>query len=318
MLDLLIRGGEVVTSQGVGKWSVGVQGEKIAFIGTDEHAPQAGRTIDASGKIVVPGGIEPHAHLDIYDLTNPDAGVSTLGPEEDTRGMAFGGTTTHLDFCCHPSPEWISPRGSKRGAARWKGQSYVDYSFHVGLLGALPLSVFDQIGDVIKQGFPSFKVFTTDVMPPHPKRVRVRLDMGRVQLAMEKVAKHDGIMVVHAEDDDLVQFNYERFAAEGRTEGWNMNLVHTKLSEELAFDARSSAWPARAGPESISCILRRAKAWRRWPRRAGDDLPIYCETLHHYACFSADDYKTAARLLLSHLSFAERTRRQQGAVGRTD
>ena len=52
MLDLLIRGGEVVTPQGVGKWSVGVQGEKIAFIGTDEHAPQVGRTIDAGGKIV--------------------------------------------------------------------------------------------------------------------------------------------------------------------------------------------------------------------------------------------------------------------------
>jgi dihydroorotase-like cyclic amidohydrolase len=63
MLDLLIRGGEVVTPQGVGKWSVGVQGEKIAYVGTDDHAPQAGRTIDAGGKIVVPGGIEPHAHL---------------------------------------------------------------------------------------------------------------------------------------------------------------------------------------------------------------------------------------------------------------
>jgi len=42
---------------------------------------QAGRTIDAKGKIVVPGGIEPHAHLDIFDLTNPDSGESTLGPE---------------------------------------------------------------------------------------------------------------------------------------------------------------------------------------------------------------------------------------------
>ena len=217
MLDLLIRGGEVVTPQGVGKWSVGVQGEKIAFIGTDEHAPQAGRTIDAGGKIVVPGGIEPHAHLDIYDLTNPDAGVSTLGPEEDTRGMAFGGTTTHLDFC-FIEPGMDITQGIETRVARWKGQSYVDYSFHVGLMGALPISVFDQIGDVIKQGFPSFKIFTTDVMPPHPKRVRLRLDMGRVQLAMEKVAKNDGIMVVHAEDDDLVQFNYEKFAAEGRTE----------------------------------------------------------------------------------------------------
>ena len=50
MFDLLIRGGEVVTPQGVGKWSVGVQGEKIVFIGTEEHAPQAGRTVDAAAR----------------------------------------------------------------------------------------------------------------------------------------------------------------------------------------------------------------------------------------------------------------------------
>ncbi len=191
------------------------EGEKIVFVGTEDQAAQAGRTIDASGKIVVPGGIEPHAHLDIYDLTNPDAGKSTLGPEDDTRGMAHGGTTTHLDFC-FVEPGMDITQAIEQRAARWKGNSFVDYSFHIGLIGALPLSVFDQIGDVIKQGFPSFKVFTTDVMPPHPRRIRVRLDMGRIQLAMDKVAKNDGIMVVHAEDDDLVQFNYERFIAEGR------------------------------------------------------------------------------------------------------
>jgi dihydropyrimidinase len=172
---------------------------------------------------------------DIFDLTNPDSGRSTLGPEEDTRGMAFGGTTTHLDFCfVEPSME-ITEAIEKR-CARWKGNSFVDYSFHVGLMGALPIKTFDQLADVIKQGFPSFKVFTTDVLPPHPKRISVRLDLGRIQLAMEKVAKNDGIMVVHAEDDELVQFNYQRFAAEGRTEGHNLHLVHTKLSEELAFE----------------------------------------------------------------------------------
>jgi N-acyl-D-aspartate/D-glutamate deacylase len=48
----------------------------------------AGLTIDATGKIVVPGGIEPHAHLDLFDLTNPDSGKSTLGPEQGTVGMA--------------------------------------------------------------------------------------------------------------------------------------------------------------------------------------------------------------------------------------
>jgi len=289
MLDLLIRGGQMVTPQGVGNWSVGVQGEKIVFVGMDDQSPQAGRTINAAGRIVVPGGIEPHAHLDIYDLTNPDYGKSTLGPEEDTRGMAFGGTTTHLDFC-FVEPGIKPTEAIEQRVARWKGQSYVDYSFHVGLMGALPISVFDQIDDIIKQGFPSFKIFTTDVMPPHPKRVRLRLDMGRVQLAMERVARSGGVMVVHAEDDDLVQFNYERFTAEGRADGWNMHLVHTKLSEELAFDrvirlARSTGagvyfvhTSAREGVEAVA-------------EARGRNLPVYCETLHHYACFSHDDYK---------------------------
>src|SRR5260370_11765563 len=128
------------------------------------------------------------------------------------------------------------PRAIEERCARWKGNSFVDYSFHVGLRGAQPVKTFDQLGEVIKQGFSSFKGFTTDVLPPHPKRIPLRIDIGRIQLAMEKVAKNDGIMVVHAEDDDIVQFNYQRFAEEGRTEGHNLALVHTKLSEELPFN----------------------------------------------------------------------------------
>src|SRR5258708_14217777 len=155
MLALLIRGGEVGTPQGGGKWRGGVQGEKIVFIGTEEHAPQAGRTIDAGGKIVVPGGIEPHAHLDIYDLTNPDAGVSTLGPEEDTRGMAFGGTTTHLDFC-FIAPSMEITHAIEGRCARRTGNSFVAYSFHVGLMGAFPIKTFHHLADVINHGFPTF------------------------------------------------------------------------------------------------------------------------------------------------------------------
>jgi len=73
------------------------------------------------------------------------------------------------------------------------------------------------------------------VLPPHPKRAGNRIDFGRIHFAMEKVAKAGGIMVVHGEDEDLVQFNYERFREEGRMEGSNLHLVHTKLSELLAF-----------------------------------------------------------------------------------
>src|SRR5947208_1255158 len=71
---------------------------------------------------------------------------------------------------------------------RWQGDSYVDYSFDVALQGALRLGVFDEIPEAIQQGFPSFKVFTLDILPPHPRRPSYRLDFGRIQLAMEGAA----------------------------------------------------------------------------------------------------------------------------------
>ncbi|HKV55555.1 MAG TPA: amidohydrolase family protein [Candidatus Binataceae bacterium] len=183
-------------------------------------------------------------------------------------------------------------RAIEERCARWKNKSHVDYSFHVGLLGALPLKVFDQIDDVVKQGFPSFKVFTTNILPPHPKRMPVRLDFGRIQLAMEKVAKSGGIMVVHAEDDDLVQFNYERFTAEGRTAGTNLHLVHTKLSERLAFE-RVIRVAAAAGAGVYFVHTSASDGVEAVADARGHGLPVYAETLHQYALFSAEDYKQA-------------------------
>ena len=183
---------------------------------------------------MAPGGVEPHAHLAHGIMSHPEAPAMTLGPEDDTKGMACGGTTTHIDFAYVRPGLDIQPVIEQR-AARWKGNSYVDYAFHITLAGALPIRVFDQIPEAIQAGYPSFKVFTTNVLPPHPKRAGNRLDFGRIHFAMEKVATAGGIMVVHGEDEDLVQFNYERFREEGRMEGSNLHLVHTKLSELLAF-----------------------------------------------------------------------------------
>src|SRR5262245_24121738 len=93
MLDLVIRGGDVVTPQGVGRWDVAIDGERIVALGLPEHGLQAGRVIDATGQIVVPGGIEPHTHLAHFIPMPPEENLHTLGPEEATRGMVLGGTT---------------------------------------------------------------------------------------------------------------------------------------------------------------------------------------------------------------------------------
>ncbi len=291
MLDLVIRGGRVVTPQGVGSWDVGVQDGRITVLGAPSTLPtEAARVIDATGLIVTPGGVEPHTHLAHAIMSHPESPSITLGPEEDTRGMACGGTTTHIDFCyVRPGGE-IMPVLEQR-AARWKGQSHVDYAFHITLAGALPLRVFEQIPEAIQQGHPSFKVFTTNILPPHPKRAGNRLDFGRIGFAMEKVAAHGGIMVVHGEDEDLVQFNYERFREEGRMDGTNLHLVHSKLSELLAF--RRTIALAKATDATVYFVHTSAREGVDAIGEARSlGMPVYGETLHQYACFNAEYYKT--------------------------
>ena len=291
MLDLLIRNGQVITPQGVGLWDVGVSGEQIAVVAAPGTLPADGaRVIDAAGQIVAPGGVEPHAHLAHGIMSHPEEPAVTLGPEDDTRGMACGGTTTHVDFA------YVRPGGDvqpviEQRAARWKGNSYVDYAFHLTLAGPLPLRVFDQLPEAIQAGHPSFKVFTTNVLPPHPKRAGNRIDFGRIHFAMEKVAKAGGIMVVHGEDEDLVQFNYERFREEGRMDGSNLHLVHSKLSELLAF--RRTVALAKASGAAVYFVHVSAREGVETVAEArAQGLPVYGETLHQYACFNAEYYKT--------------------------
>ena len=98
-------------------------------------------------------------------------------------------------------------------------------------------------------------------------------------------------MVVHGEDEDLVQFNYERFRAEGRMDGTNLHLVHTKLSELLAF--RRTVALARAMSAAVYFVHTSAKEGVDTIGEArANGQPVYGETLHQYACFNAEYYKT--------------------------
>src|SRR4051812_3563006 len=125
MLDLLIQGGLVVGSDAVGTWDIGVRdGRIVSLTASEEPAVEAARTIDARGLLVVPGGIEPHAHLAHFISMRTESEMYTLGPEDDTVGMAFGGVTTHIDFC-QIYPGTRAEQALDERTARWKGKSLI-------------------------------------------------------------------------------------------------------------------------------------------------------------------------------------------------
>jgi dihydropyrimidinase len=285
MLDYIIRGGQVVTPGGVGPWDIGVRGEKIVAIAEQGTLTDAvGRVIDAKDKIVVPGGIEPHAHVAAPIMGHPD--TETAPPPDVSRAALFGGTTMIADFAIQfPGRDIFEAIEERNG--RWQGQSYADYTYHCMLLGEIPSDVMAQIPQVVEAGFPTFKIFTTNIRPNVDDRMA---KLGHVAAVMEEVTANNGLMVVHAEDDDIVQFLYTRLKEQGTYDWTNMHRAHTNMSEDISFRRiiRAAEWTGAA----VYFVHVSAKEGVQAIREArGKGLPIYGETLHNYVSFTADDYQ---------------------------
>ena len=290
MIDLVIRGGQVVTPWGVGGWDVAVQGEKIVAVAEQGAlSGDVGRVVDATGRIVVPGGIEPHAHISAPIAGRPTD--ETAPPEQVSKAALFGGTTTLTDFAIqYPGIDLF--QAIEERASRWHGKSYCDYSHHIMLLRETAPNVIAQMREAIEAGFPTFKIFTTNIRPIErllENEIR-KAGMGHLSAQMEPLAAHGGLMLVHSEDDDIVQYMYNKLAEEERTEWFNIHEVHNNMSEDVSFRRvlRLAQWKGAA----IYFVHVSAKEGVHAIREArGNGLPIYGETLHNYVSFNADDYK---------------------------
>jgi dihydropyrimidinase len=285
MIDLLIRGDCVVTLHGTGAWDVAVSGEHIAAV-TAPGAIQdrdAARVIDARGKIVIPGGIDPHIHCKF-----PVVGVWSAPPEPVSRAALFGGTTTMLDFAIRAQGQTLQQTLETRDADCWRDQCYCDYGFHILLNGVIPPEVIDEIPEAIQAGHPSVKIFTTEV---RPERSNWKVNFGEIWEILKVLAQHNGIACIHAEDNDLVMHMYEKLIREGRAGFHNMAEVHSTLSEDLSFRRiiRLAENVDRAALYMMHTSARTGVEAIAESRTKG--FPIYGEALHQYALFTSDDYR---------------------------
>lgn len=189
---------------------------RFMFCGTPDEvesqiraAMEAGaRNFDATGRIITPGGIESHAHIHepMYRGWTGGADVWLQPPEGATRAAAFGGTTTVLSFAfldvhvtdrAYDTTEAVAQRREI-----FTGRSFVDFAFHPVITGSASAETLASIATAVEQGTPSFKVFTTDVTTG---QAGIRIDHGSVLAAMRIAQEAGGIVMVHAEDDDLIK-----------------------------------------------------------------------------------------------------------------
>jgi dihydropyrimidinase len=287
MLDLVVRSDRVVTPHGVGAYDVAIQRDRIVAVAAPGTLTgDVARTIDATGKFVVPGGIDPHTHCH-WPVPFPGTpGSLSAGPEQVSQAALFGGTTTLIDFAAWEAGEMLQQTIERRDND-WRGQCYTDYAFHVMLIGAPPPDVLDQIPEMIQAGFPSFKMFTTDITPSRRGR---RVLFGHIWEVLQRLAKHGGIGAIHAEDDDIVMYLYEKLTREGRTSFHNLAEVHNTLSEDLSF-RRIIRLAELVGAALYMVHVSAASGVQAVQEARGRGVPIYGETLHQYANHTSDDYR---------------------------
>ncbi len=259
----------------------------------------------------MPGGIDPHTHLKWY-TPNPDGTVTyTDPPSVVSRAALYGGTTTLIDFARWTHGNTIQ-QAIERRHEDWTAQCYCDYSLHVMVEGSLPPEIFGQLAEALRAGYPTVKIFTTDITPSRRGR---KVDFGDIWEVFKVVADAHGMCVIHGEDNDIVMHMYEKLIREGRTGFENMAEVHNTLSEDLSF--RRVIGLARGVPGIVLYFMHVSAASGvdaiREARARG--MPVYGETLHQYLMYTAEDYQRPNGQMYHTYPSLKSQRRPAGAVG---
>lgn len=201
----IIKNGTIVTASDTYKGDILIEDGKIAMIGqglTDNSA----EIIDAEGKYVFPGGIDPHTHLDM-----PFGGTVTKDDfESGTIAAAFGGTTTIIDFCLTNKGEPLQ-KAIDLWHTKAREKAVIDYGFHL-MIGEINEDVLNELPKVMDaEGITSFKVFMAY------KNV-LQADDGTIFRTLVTVNELGGLVMVHAENGDVIDFLVKKALVNGNTD----------------------------------------------------------------------------------------------------
>jgi len=201
--DLIIANGTIVTASDTYVADVAIRGGKIVAIGTD--LGEATKTIDATGRLVMPGGVDAHVHLEQAGAPGVVMGDNF---ETGTRSAVWGGNTTVMPFCLQQKGE------SLRNAltayhAKADGNCYTDVSFHLIVTDPTAQVLGQELPALLSDGYSSLKVFMT--------YEDMALSDYEILSVMSVAREHGALVMVHAENIDAIRYHNEQLAKEGKT-----------------------------------------------------------------------------------------------------
>jgi len=271
----LIRNGRIVTAQDDYQADLLIDGEVISAIGRSLKT-EAGQVVDATGLLVLPGGVDVHTHLDM-----PFGGtVSSDDFETGTRAAAYGGTTTLIDFA-------IQSKGQSMRTAldTWvrkaEAKATIDYSFHM-IVTDLPDAGIEEMNSLIRDGVTSFKLFMA-----YPGVLMV--DDGTIFKAMKNASRYGGLVCMHAENGSVIDLIVKEALAQGKTAPKYHALTRPTTAEAEAT-GRAIALAEIADAPVYIVHLSCAEALSKVREARDRGIPAYAETCPQYLFLSIEDY----------------------------
>jgi dihydropyrimidinase len=270
----LFSGGTVVNVDGASRADVLVEGERIAAVGPD--LPRDGaQIVDASGRYLLPGGIDVHTHLDmpLDDIASRDDFCS------GHVAAAFGGTTSHIDFVIQSKGRSLR-EALERWQAKAEGKAVIDYGFHMTIADPRP-DVLDEIARLPDWGVTSVKVLMA-------YKGRIQLDDAQLFQVLRRARAAGLLTLVHCENGDVIDLLIREAVATGRREPRYHPLTRPAVLEGEAT-RRAAALAELAGAPLYVVHLTCDAALREIRAARARGQAVWAETCVQYLFFTAKD-----------------------------
>jgi dihydropyrimidinase len=273
-MDLAIKNGTIVTATESFQADIAVDGESIALIGCDLSGDEV---IDATGMLIMPGGVDPHTHMELPFMGTVSADDFHTG----TLAAACGGTTTIIDFAIQGPGETL-----QEALDTWLGRAQpkacVDYGMHVAI-GAMDDERMAEMGDMVAQGVPSFKVFMA-------YKGSLMVDDETLFRSLLRAKEIGGLIAVHAENGDVLHYLTNKHLAEGKTEPVWHALSHPPEAEAEATH-RAIVMAGMTGASLYVVHMTSAGALDALKAGQAKGFKVYGETCPQYLTLTMERYQ---------------------------